>query len=443
MTWLAILAAVGILIGFNALYVAAEFATVSSRRSRVTQLADEGNHVARWLLPIVTEPQKLDAYVAACQLGITASSLLLGFYGAAQVTPAVSSLLSQFGVGLERIAPGLTAAVVLAFLTGLQVVLGELVPKNVGIRFPEKLAMTTVRPMQWSITLFRPLTWLFNGSALLIMRGLRLTPTTEGLHVHSPAEIIMLVEESTAGGLLDEEERRLLERTLQWRQLTVRQAMIPRTRMLMASVDSDPSDMLALLATSPHSRLPVHDGSRDNVIGVVHMKDLMCMPLLGGSSVRDIMRTPPYVPESALAAAVFAQLQRDRDHVAVVLDEYGGTAGMVAVEDLIETIFGDLRDEFDIEAPPIQLVSDGRVVVRGDTSVADLNDWFNLFLDSTEADTVGGFVLSRVGHVPDAGEEIDIDGLRVRVESMDGRGVATVSVPVTAAQIALWQEQVR
>ncbi|MFN2252286.1 MAG: CNNM domain-containing protein, partial [Anaerolineae bacterium] len=217
MTWLVIIAAVGTLIGLNSLYVAAEFATVSSRRARLRHMANEGNQLAQWLLPIVTDPSRLDAYVAACQLGITASSLLLGFYGASQVTPAVSSILSGAGVGLERLAPGLTATAVLAFLTSLQVVLGELVPKNVGIRFPEKLALATVRPMRWSMWLFRPLIWLFNGSATLVLRLMGLTPTTEGLHVHSPEEIIMLVEESTAGGLLDEGERRMLERALHWR----------------------------------------------------------------------------------------------------------------------------------------------------------------------------------------------------------------------------------
>ncbi|MFN2250590.1 MAG: hemolysin family protein, partial [Anaerolineae bacterium] len=214
----------------------------------------------------------------------------------------------------------------------------------------------------------------------------------------------------------------------------------PRTRMLMADVESTPEELLAQLAESPYTRLPLYEGSRDNIVGVVHLKDLLCLPPLGVADVRDVMRAPPFVPENAMAASVFDRLQRDRDHVAVVLDEFGGTAGMVALEDLVETIFGELRDEFDVEPPPVQIRDDGRAVVLGDTSVTDLNDWLNLFLDSSAADTIGGLALRELGYVPEEGEEVTIDDLTVRVETMDGNAISSVSFAVTPAQAAVWRE---
>jgi len=443
MTWLVVLTTVIILIGFNALYVAAEFATISARRSRVVFLAEEEeNRAAQLLLPFIEDVRQLDTYVAACQIGITVSSLVLGFYGQATISSALAPYLVQLGGISDIAAASIAATVVLAFLTTLQVVMGELVPKNIGIRYPEQLAMLTVRPLRWSLFLFRPLIWFFNGSGQLILRLFGITTSTAHVHIHAPEEILMLVEESGAGGLLDREERRLLENTLRLRGLVARQVMIPRTRMFTASVNESVNDLLVILAESPYSRLPLYEDSIDNIVGLIHLKDLFCLQQQTDiQSVRSVMRQIRFVFENTPADEVFVTLQNQQYNMAIVLDEYGGTAGMVTLEDLVEEIFGELQDEFDVELPVIQVRSDNRIVVRGDTLISDLNDWLDLYLDSAEVDTIGGLVLSEAGRVPDAREEIAIGDLTLRVEEMDGKAIKTISLLVSPEQARQIREE--
>jgi CBS domain containing-hemolysin-like protein len=438
-----ILLIVTILILINALYVAAEFSSVSARRSRLAQMREDGNRMAGLILPILEDPRRLDNYIATCQLGITASSLLLGFYGQGSVARAISPALVRYGGLTEVLAASISATGVLLFLTLLQALLGELVPKNIGIQYPERLALSTVLPVSWSMTLFRPLIWFFNGSGQLLMRLLGLTPVSDGAHIHAPEEIILLVEESSAGGLLDKEERRLLENTLQLRESMVRQVMIPRTRVFAASMKESCETLMSLLADSNYSRLPLYDESMDEIVGVVHLRDLLCLTQGGGcGAVQEIMRPVLFVPETMLVREVFTLLQRNQYHVAVVLDEFGGTAGIVTLEDLIEEIFGDLQDEFDPVYPQFRLLPDNRLVVRGDTLVRDLNEWLDIVLPSYEVDTIGGLVLSKLGHVPDVGEKIRLEDLILRVESMDGKAVSTVSLQVTSKQVQRLREMV-
>ena len=433
MTWIIIFATIAILIGFNALYVAAEFATISARRSRIVQMAEEEhNRAAQLLLPILEDIHKLDTYVAACQIGITVSSLVLGYYAQGNLSSILASSLAGLGRFSQAAALSIATTIVLIFLTVLQVVLGELVPKNIGVQYPERLALATVDAMRWSLAIFRPLIWFFNGSGRLLLRLLGIADSTEHAHIHAPEEILTLVEESGAGGLLEEEERRLLENTLRLRSLVARQVMIPRTRMLSASVDERAEDLLVLLAESPYSRLPLYEDSVDNIVGLIHLKDLLCLQQSGsGESVRAVMRDIRFVFENTPADEVFVILQNQQYNIAIVLDEYGGTAGMVTLEDLVEEIFGELQDEFDVELPMIQVQSNNRVVVRGDALISDLNEWFDLYLEEDEVDTIGGLILSEAGRVPEEKEEIEINEMALRIEKMDGKGIKTVSFPVT------------
>ena len=444
MPWIVALLIILLLILINALYVAAEFATVSARRSRLVQMAAEGSALARILVPIVRDRRRLDTYVATCQIGITLSSLLLGFFGQSQITPVVASLLAGLGGVAETAALSITATLVLIFLTILQVIFGELVPKSIGIQYPEQLALLTTLPMRWSTILFKPLIWIFNGSGRLILRlaGFHRELEDTHTHVHTPREILMLFEESSAGGLLDQEERRLLKNSLELRQTAVRQVMIPRTRMFTASLDEPCGELLSLLAESPYSRLPLYEGSIDNIVGIVHLKDLLCLRLQAGEhSVRAAMRPVLLVPETTPTGTVFTLLQRKRYHVAIVLDEYGGTAGSVTLEDLIEEIFGELQDEFDVEIhPPIRVVSDEWVEVRGEMPLDELNEALGLYLPSGEVDTIGGWVFNSLGYVPEVGEQLSYEGTSLVVQAMDGNGVSAVRIQVNPAQLARLQE---
>jgi CBS domain containing-hemolysin-like protein len=295
--------------------------------------------------------------------------------------------------------------------------------------------------MRWSMGLFKPFIWFFNGSGQLIMRLFGKKIIAEHAHIHSPEEIVMLVEESSAGGLIQKEERRLLKNTLELREAMVRQVMIPRTQMLAAADNHTYDDLFKYLADSPFSRLPLYRGNIDNIVGVVHLKDLLCLnQQLERKNVADIIRPVPFIPETTPVKTVFAILQRRHLQVAIVLDEYGGTAGMVTLEDLIEEIFGEIQDEFDVYIPPFRLVSQNRLMIRGDTLVEDLNEQLELNLPVDELDTIGGLVLNAFGDVPTTGDEVEIDGGVFRVEKMRGRGITSVSLALSPEQAIKLQD---
>jgi CBS domain containing-hemolysin-like protein len=260
---------------------------------------------------------------------------------------------------------------------------------------------------------------------------------TEHIHLHQPQELMILFEESTAGGLLDSEERKLLSNSLQLRQLAVRQVMIPRNRMLAAEASQPCDELLALLADSPYSRLPLFEESVDNVVGIVHLKDLLCLRLQTGEyDARKAMRPVLFVPANMPVDEVFAQLQRKRYHVAIVLDEYGGTEGMVTLEDLIEEIFGEIQDEFDIDViPPIKILSGDTLQVRGDTLIEDLNQQLDFYLPSEDVDTIGGLILNELGHVPMINEQVELNDVHLIVDKMDGKGVTLVKIKVSPEQM--------
>lgn len=438
-----VIAIIALLIAINGFYVAAEFSTVSAQRARLAQLADSGNPGAQRMLDTIVDPHKLDAYIAACQLGITLSSLILGFYGQANLTLWLEPYLARLGANAQLIAQPVAAIAILVVLTIFQVVLGELMPKNIGILYPEQLAIYTSLPMRWSLLLFRPLIWLFNGSGQFLLRLLGAAPVTEHAHIHSPEEILFVVEESSAGGVLDREERRLLVNTLQLRHTTARKAMIPRNRMIAAPFHRPYGELFTLLAASPYSRLPLYEESIDNIIGVVHLKDLMLLyyantPLSAAeqaTALRRILHTPQFVPDSMLIEEVMARLQRHHTNVAIVIDEYGGTAGMITFEDLVEEIIGEFADEFDTEDPPLVLQDNQRLRVRGEVQIEDLNDVVGLYLPTTDVDTVGGLVTSSLGHIPVIGEEVTINETVLRVETMEQNRVLAVSLPLSAAQV--------
>jgi putative hemolysin len=435
-------AVVAILIGVTGLYVAAEFSAVSARRPRLSQLADEGNSLAGYLLTVFESPQSFDRYVATCQLGITLASLILGFYGQSQLLSLIAPQIEKLSPSAQVAVNSVGATVILLLLTILQVILGELLPKNIAILFPEQVAIAAAPVMRWSALLFSPLIWFFNGSGQLLLRMLGRTPANEHAHLHSPEEILMLIEESGAGGVLDAEERRLLVNTLQLRKLTARKVMIPRNYMLSAPIDKSCDELFTLLATSPYSRLPLYEDTVDSIVGVIHLKDLIQVIYarqLGRVNVpeptpRQLMHPVLHLPDSAEVEDVIAAMQRHHVNLAIVINEYGGTAGMVTIEDLVEEIFGEFQDEFDVENPPLELRPNNRARARGDLLVEDLNAALDIHLPTEEADTVGGLVLTELGHVPTPGDVILIGELPLRVDRVEGNSPVAISFPLTAEQ---------
>lgn len=439
-----IVVTISLMIFANGLYVAAEFSTISSRKTRLMQMADTGNRLARLLEPILADRKALDTYVAACQIGITISSLVLGAYGQNVVASALTPLLVEFGNLADAAALSISASVVLLFLTTLQVVLGELFPKSVAIQYPEQVALFAVVPMRWSLVLFRPLIWFFNGSGNLILKLLGTEQASETIHVHSPEEIELLVSESHEGGLLDDEAQQMVRNALRLRELTARQVMVPRTRLIAASLEGTVDELIDKACREGFTRIPLFQTTIDNIIGFVHIKDLFKLRLQGEQDPASILREVIHVPESLPIADVWTTLNSKRQYIAIVFDEYGGTAGLITLEDLIEEIFGELQDEFDAELPLVSSDKQGRIYLRGDLLVTDVNEYLELNLPESEADTLGGLVFSELGRIPEVGDEvtIGIPAVAIRVEAIEALSISEVSLqlPVELTpQIGEWE----
>ncbi len=415
------LAIILVMVAFNALYVTAEFATVGSRRSRVQEEADSGSRPARRLLTILRDPKALDAYVATCQIGITLSSLVAGAYGQAQLTPLLEPAFGSAGRGVAVV-------VVLVFITTLQVVLGELLPKTASLRYPERLAMATVRPMAASQWVLRPLVAFFNGSAFGLMKALGLNTEHSHAHVHSPEELARLYRASAEGGLIDDTEREMLAGILTVEGRLVREIMTPRTRLVTVAGSSSIGDALVTLANGRHTRFPVTDANGE-IDGLVNLRDLYLEADADPARpVSTIAQPPLAVVETSVVPNLWRTLQDEARHCALVVNEYGDVAGMVTLEDAIEEIFGEVQDEFDDEEDPIT-ITDGRATVRGDVLLSVLSDRVGLNLQADDVDTIGGWVWHELGRLPRPGDVVDGTSTHpaIRVEAMDGRAVTRVS----------------
>ena len=431
---------VGLLISANALYVAGEFASVSSRRARIVQMADEGNRLAKTVLPVLEDPHKLDNYIVASQVGITLSSIVLGIYGQQQIAPLIEPWLAALPLGWvtpgsgDVAAAGLAALLVLIVLTTLQVILGELVPKSVAIQYPERLALITALPMKWSADyILKPLIIVLNGSGALILKLLGATYSGGHAHVHSPEEIIILVKESHRGGVLDAKERQLLGNLFRASTKQAEEVAIPRNRIVAVDANEPVFRVLKLAADSAYTRIPVFENNIDNIIGFVHLRDLFCLYREDEEAdLRTILRSAPFVPETLPVADVWNRLNETQSYLAIVLDEYGGTHGLITREDLIEEVFGEVQDEFDHERALIEASGDGQFVVRGDMSINDLNDLLDLKLPHEIANTIGGLVVEELGRMPTVGDSVKVGNVCIRVEAMENLAVGLVCLTVSA-----------
>ncbi len=432
------------MIGINALYVAGEFAAVSARKGRVVQAANEGNRLAKLLLPVLQDHHKLDNYIAASQVGITLSSIILGIYGQGQIAPVIAPLIAQIPfLSDEAAALGVSSLLVLAFLTTLQVVLGELVPKSLALQYPEEMAYGTALPMSWSANwLLRPFIILLNGSGALLLKLLGANQGASHQHVHSPEEIMMLIGQSHEGGLLDAEERELLDNALRAGELTAGEIAVPRIRMIAAEQSMPISELLQIATTSAYTRIPVYEEDIDHITGFVHLKDLFRLHYTQKeTSIQSVLRKVPYIPETMPTRQVWETLDRHQSYLAIVIDEYGGTAGMLTREDLIEELFGELQDEFDTENPLITRLENGQYKVRGDILIEHLNHRLDIDLPIDEAHTIGGLVLQVMGRIPQIGESVKIQGINLRVQAVTNRAIEELLL--TLPKAAGSQDEIR
>lgn len=416
-----------VLILATALYVAAEFAAVSVRRSRLRSLADEGNRLAHWLVPIIESPAELDRYIAVSQIGITLTSLILGAYAQATFAAALSPIFQKLGGLQEVAAQSVAAGVVLFLLTMLQVLVGELIPKTLALQYPTPTALYTVAPMAASRWLFRPFNAFLNGSGLLILRLLG-APHQAHRHIHSPEEIELLIAESRDGGLLEPDEHLRLQRALRLNLRQAKQLMVPRRKIAAVDVTTSLNEVISTLVQSPYSRLPVYRDSIDNILGIVHTKDVVKWLVSGGTdaaALSTLIRPVTSVHESVTADRVLKQLRERRSHQALVVDEFGGTAGLLTLEDVLSELIGDVGDEFKAGERVPETLSDGRFRLPGDTAVQDAAALLGTEWD-TEVSTVGGLVTEALGHLPVPGEKAIIGEYEFAVEGVVNRAVDSV-----------------
>lgn len=422
MTWVVI----ALLIFISALYVAAEFAAVSVRRSRVRQKAEDGDRLARALLPYLDSPARLDRYIAACQIGITVSSLVLGAYGQARLVPVLEPLLARFS-GMQEVAAESTAAIIiLIVLTIALMVLGELVPKSLALQFPTQLALYTVVPMKWSL---RAMSWfilMLNGSGVLILRAFGMRQTGHR-HLHSPEELEYLIAESREGGLLQPNEHERLRRALQLGIRAVEDIMIPRVHIAAVEVNTRFDELVTIAAESPYSRLPVYRRTLDRMTGFIHIQDV-ARHSINDDPVRvdAVLRPLLFIPEGMTADRVLQRLRDGRQHIAIVVDEFGGTKGLVTIGDVLDEIFGGIAEEFtNEEYPEPELLNDGRVRLAGLTRLDEAGLLLGARLEG-DSHTLGGLIAEHLGRIPRHGERFTIAGIEFEIDTVKSHVVQSV-----------------
>jgi CBS domain containing-hemolysin-like protein len=410
----------------NGFFVAAEFALVSVRPTRVTQLIQQGHRGARWVQRAIQNP---DRFIAATQLGITLASLGLGWVGEPALSRLLQPLVELFPGQFEsEVSHGLSAGLAFAVITFLHVVVGELAPKSIALQSPERTSLIVARPTVLTEWLFKPAIWLLNGTgnALLRLVGIRPAETLE--LVHSVEELKMLVSASAERGVMEDSEQEMLHAVFDFGDTLVRQVMTPRTEVVAVQAEAGLQQMLELATTHGFSKMPVYQDDLDHVLGVVHLKDIVSaqrQPNPEQLTARAIMRETVFVPEVARVSTLLQVFRARRRHLAIALDEYGGTAGVVTLEDLLEEVFGEVSDPFD-RGPAIQSQPDGSSLIDGLTLIEEINEHFGLALQDPHYDTIAGFILGRLGRLAAVGDTVTVDGARLRVDSMDGKRVARV-----------------
>jgi len=417
-----------LLVLLNGFFVACEFAIVKVRSTQIKLLVKQGSWRAR-IAEKVT--RNLDAMLSATQLGITLVTIGLGWAGEPWVAELIFlPLAERFGQG--AISPDLvhSIAFVASFgvIAALHIVIGELAPKSLAIQRPESTTLWVAVPIQTFYYVFYPAIRLLNGTANLVLRGFGIRPASEAEKGHSDEELRLIIARSRTTGHLTEDEYQLMENTLTMTEKTARQVMDPRTSIIYLSTRRSLEENLAIARQSGHTRFPVCDGDLDHIFGVVHVKDLFWARETGKLSpdFREVRRNTLFLPETLTLDRVMRAFQQQHVHLAILVDEYGATVGMLTMENVIEELVGEIQDEFDQEAPPIRLIRPGEYRIDALCSLDLFATVFGIERPVTESTTVGGLIFERLGHLPERGEAVVLDDDRFVVESVVGQRIGSL-----------------
>jgi CBS domain containing-hemolysin-like protein len=417
--------AVGLVL-LNAFFTAAELSMARVRNTRMEELVKEGDWRAR---AVRGHQDRLQYFLSATQLGITLASLGLGWVGEPAFAHLIAPALARVGVVSESVIHNVAAAFAFALITFLHIVIGELVPKAYAIRATERVALWTALPMRVFQLIVKPALWFLDHTASWVLRLLRID-VFHGSEAHSEEELRMLLAESHRVGTLSGEKRELLENIIDYTERTARHAMVPRGDVVYVSLARTLDENIAVIKQSTHTRFPLGTLDVDHVVGMIHVKDLFLKrdQLRSSEDLLKIKRDILFVPESQALDALLRQFQQSRTHMAMVVDEYGGTAGMITIEDVIEEIVGEIQDEFDREPPKVEETPEG-LVFDGLTIIDDV--WERLGVEkpgesTPESSTIGGFVTEQLGRIPRTGDRAPVNSYEFRVIEMKGRRVSKV-----------------
>jgi CBS domain containing-hemolysin-like protein len=418
--------AVVALVGLNAFFVTAEFALVAVRRTRIEELVAQGSRRAQTAMKTIKE---LNLMLSGCQLGITLASLGLGWVG----EPALAHLVERAFRSVSRpfnlvLAHGVASGGAFVLITFFHVVLGEQVPKYIAIGAPEGAALWVASPIRAFTYAFRPLIWAFNEAANGFIRLLGMKPQHEGGALHTPDELAIIVEESRRGGELDKAQSEILTRTLEFAEKRAIDAMVPRVAATTIEASAPVEQVLDLAERTGYSRFPVWRDRADEFVGVAYLKDALRSARHHlNETVGEVMREPLLVPESLHLEEVLHQIRKSRTHFAIVLDEFGSTSGILTLEDILEELVGEIRDEYDHREHEIRKVG-GAYRVPGTIRPDELEELVGLTLPEGEYETVAGFIFERLGRLARRGDELVVDGFRIRVVNVSHHRIVSVDV---------------
>ncbi len=414
------------LVFLNGLFVAAEFSFVKVRPTRITQLVAEGNRRAKIAHQCI---HNIDAYLSVCQLGITISSLGLGWLGEPVVAKLLEPLMYSFGVSSPAAVHSISFVTAFTLVTFLHVVFGELVPKSLAIQRAEHVTLLLAAPMRLFYYLFYPGTVIFNGTANRILRVFGVRPASEHEESHSEEELQMLVSASYKCGHLDRSEWNLLQNVFQFEKRVAREIMVPRPEVVFLDKTNSLEENMAIARSSGHTRFPLCENDSDHIVGLVHIKDIFRLDT--GTRINDVKRNIMLVPEGMSLDRLLKEFQKKHQHMALVVDEYGGTAGIVTMENVLEELVGQIQDEFDEEAPQVTSEKEGSYLVDGRMLLEDAAEMFGLPVsDHEEYDTLGGYVFGKLGKRPKIGDVVEFPAHQMVVDEIDGLRIRRIRVVV-------------
>ncbi len=422
---------VALLIAANAVYVAAEFAAVSVRKTQLRQLSLQGNTMASRLFAEIDSPLHLDRYIAACQVGITLTSLVLGAYSQARL----SGLLQPWyqSLGITHATASVSALTVLVVMTVTQVLVAELIPKSLALQYTLRVAMATYWPMRWSLVLFGGSIRVLNGCGHFILRLMGHTPGSHH-HIHSPEEIDMLLVDSRDGGYLEPDEHQRLHQALQFGMRNVNQIMVPTRQVEFIDLSNPQTQLWQQILDSPFSRLPAYREDMDHIVGIVHTKDVVNHLLQSGEMppIESLLKPVQYVLENVTVERLLTMMRQKRTNMLIVINEYSDMEGLVTLEDVLGELLGDMADEFKEADPEPVVLPDGRVRLPGLMSIDEVSEYIGVEWQG-QAHTVAGRVMEELGDIPQAGQVLIIDGTEATVESVEDNVITWVIVKPVAS----------